>query len=257
MRRQRRRKQVAALTAEKKKREKDEMAEFNEWKKMSWRRSRGKGRERDGPRDGSDGGDGGSSNSSEFDCPRALVDLDGWAPFDCTDKHGPWWWPRLGSHGLISGVITGGKDAEKPLKGKGRPLLRTASVLNPRADRVMAETRQAEEGMKFYAIVGGRTGNCVVRTWARCRELTSGWPGARCAKFKTMAEAMGFLNRPEGTLDHLGWTHQGATRHSQWQTRTSGRTPVHGNQCAADGYERVAECARSVAGSGVGGQCSG
>ena len=68
---------MAALTAEKKKREKDEMAEFNEWKKMSWRRSRGKGRERDGPRDGSDGGDGGSSNSSEFDCPRALVDLDG------------------------------------------------------------------------------------------------------------------------------------------------------------------------------------
>ena len=65
----------------------------------------------------------------------------------------------------------------------------------------MAEARQSEKGMKYYAVVGGRTGNCVVRTWDRCRELISGYPGARCAKFKTMAEATRFLVPPEGTLE--------------------------------------------------------
>ena len=65
----------------------------------------------------------------------------------------------------------------------------------------MAEANHARTGEAFYAVVGGRTGNCVVRTWSECQKLVSGWSGARCAKFGTMWEAVAFLGRPEGALE--------------------------------------------------------
>ena len=65
----------------------------------------------------------------------------------------------------------------------------------------MAEAPRTQKGGAFYAIVGGRTGNCIVRTWPECRVLVSGWSGARCAKCGTMAEAIAFLGRPEGALE--------------------------------------------------------
>ena len=51
----------------------------------------------------------------------------------------------------------------------------------------------------YYAVVGGRDGNRVVRTWPECERLTKGWPGARQAKFATRKQAEQFLQQAEAS----------------------------------------------------------